>query len=306
MLCSAVTLGGIWMSRQTVVTYDAPFHKRYFYFLVFFYAFAFYALWGPVGLRELLLLRDTVPPEVVSRAVRWLPLLALPFAAIGWIVYGTLGFASGGSGSVPSWYPYYAALIGVVLPLVALSTFMLSGPGDLSLPQGTYLLKGLTVWLDIGFTSLVVAGSMKQVGRTRGNVREILSGFAWLTLLSLGVRAGALLVFSGNPWVTGPALLFYFLSAGIPFLFIYRKSDLLFQPVATQATSEEKIQRLTERYGITPREVEVIRKICEGKTNRQIASELYISLQTVKDHTHRIYSKVGINSRMKLVQLLNK
>ncbi|MCK5470499.1 MAG: response regulator transcription factor, partial [Cyclobacteriaceae bacterium] len=46
-------------------------------------------------------------------------------------------------------------------------------------------------------------------------------------------------------------------------------------------------------------------QICEGKTNQQIADELFISLQTVKDHTHRIYSKIGINSRMKLVQLVN-
>jgi ATP/maltotriose-dependent transcriptional regulator MalT len=32
---------------------------------------------------------------------------------------------------------------------------------------------------------------------------------------------------------------------------------------------------------------------------------LFISLQTVKDHTHRIYSKIGIRSRMQLVQLVN-
>jgi DNA-binding NarL/FixJ family response regulator len=28
-------------------------------------------------------------------------------------------------------------------------------------------------------------------------------------------------------------------------------------------------------------------------------------LQTVKDHTHRIYSKIGVNSRMQLVQMMN-
>ena len=46
-------------------------------------------------------------------------------------------------------------------------------------------------------------------------------------------------------------------------------------------------------------------KICLGKTNKQFAEELFISLQTVKDHTHRIYSKIGVNSRVQLVQLMN-
>jgi DNA-binding NarL/FixJ family response regulator len=43
------------------------------------------------------------------------------------------------------------------------------------------------------------------------------------------------------------------------------------------------------------------RKIWLGKTNKQIAEELFISLQTVKDHTHRIYSKLGVKSRTQLV-----
>ena len=57
--------------------------------------------------------------------------------------------------------------------------------------------------------------------------------------------------------------------------------------------------------GVTKRERQVVREICLGKTNKQIADELFISLQTVKDHTHRIYSKLGVKSRMQLVQLMD-
>ena len=60
-----------------------------------------------------------------------------------------------------------------------------------------------------------------------------------------------------------------------------------------------------EVEALTQREREVIEQLCLGKTNQQIADSLFISLQTVKDHTHRIYTKVGINSRMKLVQIIN-
>ena len=65
------------------------------------------------------------------------------------------------------------------------------------------------------------------------------------------------------------------------------------------------MEHVFERYGVTKRERQIVQKICLGKTNQQIANELFISLQTVKDHTHRIYSKIGINSRMQLVQMMN-
>jgi ATP/maltotriose-dependent transcriptional regulator MalT len=58
-------------------------------------------------------------------------------------------------------------------------------------------------------------------------------------------------------------------------------------------------------HGITKRERQVVEQICLGKTNKQIAEELFISLQTVKDHTHRIYSKLGVKSRMQLVQTMD-
>ena len=60
-----------------------------------------------------------------------------------------------------------------------------------------------------------------------------------------------------------------------------------------------------EHYGITKRERQIVQEVCRGKTNQQIADTLYISLQTVKDHTHRIYSKMGIKSRIQLVRKMS-
>ena len=45
------------------------------------------------------------------------------------------------------------------------------------------------------------------------------------------------------------------------------------------------------------------REICKGKTNQQIADDLFITLQTVKDHTHNIYKKVKVKNRVQLSQL---
>jgi DNA-binding NarL/FixJ family response regulator len=47
----------------------------------------------------------------------------------------------------------------------------------------------------------------------------------------------------------------------------------------------------------TPRELEVLRMLPTGKTNRQIAQELHLSLSTVKKHLERLISKLGVSDR---------
>ena len=61
-----------------------------------------------------------------------------------------------------------------------------------------------------------------------------------------------------------------------------------------------------EFYEITKREAEIVLEICTGKTNKTISEKLFITLQTVKDHTHHIYTKTGINSRVQLSNLVRE
>jgi LuxR family maltose regulon positive regulatory protein len=68
-----------------------------------------------------------------------------------------------------------------------------------------------------------------------------------------------------------------------------------FQPVLEihqEATTQE---RLVEPLSF--REIEVLQLISEGLTNPEIASRLYLSLNTVKVHTRNIYGKMGVNNR---------
>jgi DNA-binding NarL/FixJ family response regulator len=57
------------------------------------------------------------------------------------------------------------------------------------------------------------------------------------------------------------------------------------------------------KYGISRREWEIIQLISTGKSNRDIEDELYISLATVKDHVHNIYTKTGVKNRVQLTNL---
>ncbi|MFW6202069.1 MAG: LuxR C-terminal-related transcriptional regulator [Gemmatimonadota bacterium] len=51
------------------------------------------------------------------------------------------------------------------------------------------------------------------------------------------------------------------------------------------------------RHGLTPRELEVLRLVAAGKTNRAIAEELYISERTVERHVSNIFGKLRVSSR---------
>jgi DNA-binding NarL/FixJ family response regulator len=50
--------------------------------------------------------------------------------------------------------------------------------------------------------------------------------------------------------------------------------------------------------GLTQRELEVLRLVARGRTNKEIAEELFISLATVERHVANIYRKIGVRSRV--------
>jgi len=66
-------------------------------------------------------------------------------------------------------------------------------------------------------------------------------------------------------------------------------------PTKTRVPKPQLVDPLSER------EIEVLQLIAEGLTNREIASRLFLALNTVKVHTSNIYGKLGVNNRTKAV-----
>jgi len=75
------------------------------------------------------------------------------------------------------------------------------------------------------------------------------------------------------------------------------------EPVAAWARSG---QTSTSGFGLTSREIEIISAIKEGSSNREIASKLAISEETVKRHLSNIYGKLGVSSRLELAVLASE
>ena len=77
-----------------------------------------------------------------------------------------------------------------------------------------------------------------------------------------------------------------------------RMAASLFSRVAELA--RERIPESSVK--LTPREVEVINKIAGGLSNKEIAGQLFIEEQTVKNHIHNILDKLQLHNRLEAVQ----
>jgi DNA-binding NarL/FixJ family response regulator len=76
----------------------------------------------------------------------------------------------------------------------------------------------------------------------------------------------------------------------------------LFQTVARRWTSFPSA-RIKIELGLTRRQQQLVPLIAQGHTNKEIACELHLSEQTVKNHIHRILRRVGASDRLQVVDL---
>lgn len=87
---------------------------------------------------------------------------------------------------------------------------------------------------------------------------------------------------------------------------VYQGQSLITPSMATKLLTEfADIVRREEPRGaaprLTPREMEVLQQVARGLTNRDIASELAIAENTVKNHVRNILEKLQLHSRMQAV-----
>lgn len=302
-LCFAVAVICMLIGHELINTYNANFLRSYFYYLLAFFVFALYAVWGQIGMQTLLTSIQTTK-EVEILVTHFIPVLGVPFFGIALIMLLKMAFDLVEAPSKSSALSLHL----VIFVIIATILWGLYLANKETLPLGKtisfYLI--LLIWgiefLDMVFFTGIVLRHQKKV---RPEKRKKVLQFVLLLFTGLLLRGVSLAFYEAVPWVLAPLILLYFMSPLIPLWHIRQQSDRLFAPVGAEQPNSDKKEHLYKKYRITPREREVIEQLCLGKTNQQIADSLFISLQTVKDHTHRIYTKVGINSRMKLVQLVN-
>ncbi len=81
----------------------------------------------------------------------------------------------------------------------------------------------------------------------------------------------------------------------------------LMRPAEAPAPNERPLPRIEpadtlKLLGITPREYEILLLIAQGLSNREIGEKLFVSENTVKTHSSRLFEKLNVNRRVQAVQ----
>lgn len=103
-----------------------------------------------------------------------------------------------------------------------------------------------------------------------------------------------------NALVIDPAFIAYCIVDIVIILFMFRKDPLELFSSDTKP-QQEQLEDFVEKYKLTKREADVIKLVCEGLNNPDIADALYISEYTVKRHLNNIFQKAGVKNRYELI-----
>ena len=106
-----------------------------------------------------------------------------------------------------------------------------------------------------------------------------------------------------DPFRSFLAILFLHL---IPLIWIRYVVDPAEKASRKNMQVELKLEKLLSAYNISPRETDILKLMLQGKNNKEIQDELFISYHTVKNHVYNIFQKLGISNRYKLLTLVDE
>ncbi|MBN1387779.1 MAG: response regulator transcription factor [Bacteroidales bacterium] len=228
----------------------------------------------------------------MERIFTYQALIGLPFMIVGW--YMMLKFSLDlqqrqiGKVSTISFILLYLAGFAAIVYL----TF-----NDTNIPLHLYILYyvvfGTVTHIASGMVLLIRPG-----GKTRIKRRK-LQFLATLIIVAGIIQAVILYFFDMTGYIALLfVIVFYACYSFIPLVLRYYG---ILSTYIRSGEAEQDFEDFCSRYEISEREKDIIREICKGLTNKEIANTLFISLQTVKDHTHRIYIKSGLRNRVELI-----
>ncbi|MDI6715389.1 MAG: response regulator transcription factor [Actinomycetota bacterium] len=76
---------------------------------------------------------------------------------------------------------------------------------------------------------------------------------------------------------------------------------VIMRKVIDRFVSKSKVQTYDSYKVLTDREIEILGLASQGKSNKEIADKLYVSVRTVEAHLGHIFDKLGVNSRTEAV-----
>jgi LuxR family maltose regulon positive regulatory protein len=152
---------------------------------------------------------------------------------------------------------------------------------------------------------VIEIGLLKALAlQTQGNMADALASLERSLLLAQPERYIRLFVEQGEPMAS---LLREAVSQNVAanwaskLLSAFDNSSSGEQPAEPETVSPSVSQHLSMVEPLTRREIDILQLICAGYSNREIAEQLSVTLNTVKKHTSHIYGKLDVKSRTQAI-----
>ena len=296
ILSVALASGGVVLSSRLRNKYRHPIFSSLLYFQVFIFTFGFYGIWGQVVIKAFL--TTYISEDLLARLSDIAILLGLPFLVFAWLML--IQFSSGISGRKNNnWLVFWFLLINFSI-IIGVGYFVAK---TTSLKPES-LIKYYFISMHFLYSllaSILILFPKKGRSIIHDHDRKIIAPVIFLVMVSQCLPA----LYYTSQFYIGIIFIFTFF-AGNTFLPLYLNYGTLLSAFTDKPIQDLSFEEFCKKFEVSPRETDVVREICNGLSNKEISDKLFISLQTVKDHTHRIYIKTNVKSRVQLINLVKE
>jgi len=276
----------------------------YEYFQILIVIFGIFGLLGTMIVRQIL--KDfTIEVTLVETIVQLLPFLSVPFLIVAWFMFIRLSAEMVNKSLSMTFTLGYFLFQFLFFIGYGFAILRFSDLQDENIETTTIIIK-LTmiamqvITLLISYYFLYFRGS----GLKDKVQRSMVMNFGHIYLF---VQITGIILFYFTDRYVSVSLVYIFVYFGgglLPLFFLGSRLKRDFVLGASKEEGKIDLSELLLRHEISRREQEIIQKISEGFTNQEISDILFISLQTVKDHSHNIYKKLGVKSRVQMVNMI--
>lgn len=296
ILSVALASGGIVLSSRLKNKYTGSFVSSLLYFQVFIFTFGFYGIWGQVIIKAFL--SPFIESELLLRFSDISMLLGLPFLVFAWLMFIKFSFEISGR-RFTNWNLIWFLLLNFsVLIVVGYVVARIISIKPITLIRYYFIIMDFIYSLFAGITILIR-------GKNRPEIHDYDKKILFTGILLSMIVQCVLLLFYTDQFLLGIIFILTFFT-GNAFLPVYLTYGTLLPAFARQPGKDLSFDEFCKKFEVSPRESDIVREICNGLSNKEISETLFISLQTVKDHTHRIYIKTNVRSRVQLINLVKE
>jgi len=296
ILSVAMAAGGVVLSTRLRNRYQHNIFSTLLYYQVFIFTFGFYGIWGQVVINAFL--GTYISTELLGRFSDIALLLGLPFLVFAWLMM--VQFSLGISGrKYNNWFVFWFLLIN--FSIIVIMGYIMTKTNEVqpaSLTKNYFISMNFLYYL---LSSILILFPRKRAAILHEYDRKIIAPVLFIIMIS---QSTPLIFYSSQTYI---AIIFIFsFFAGNLFLPVYLNYGTLLSVFTTESEKDLSFEEFCKKFEVSPRETDIVREICNGLSNKEISEKLFISLQTVKDHTHRIYIKTNVKSRVQLINLVKE